>query len=215
MPRGGAATYDACHMLHRAPPSDLLELLPASIHPHCVSQFFARGARLFETGRKPEYMYFVESGEVTLERYSLDGNTIILQRTRHGFVSEASLQSPAYHCDAVAVIDTVAVRIPLRDLRQVLASDPAFSMRWVSMLNREIMRLRRQCERLSLLTVEERLLHLVETEGSEGAYPLGSGLKSIARQLGVTHEALYRCIARLEKAQRVRRDADRLFLLKA
>jgi len=201
-------------MLHRAPPSDLLELLPVSIHPHCVSQFFARGTRLFETGRKPEYMYFVEAGEVTLERYSLDGNTIILQRTRHGFVSEASLQSPAYHCDAVAVIDTHAVRIPLRDLRQVLASDPAFSMRWVSMLNREIMRLRRQCERLSLLTVEERLLHLVETEGSDASYPLGSGLKSIARQLGVTHEALYRCIARLEKARRLRRDADRLFLIK-
>ncbi len=201
-------------MLHRAPPSDLLELLPVSIHPHCVSQFFARGTRLFETGRKPEYMYFVEAGEVTLERYSLDGNTIILQRTRHGFVSEASLQSPAYHCDAVAVIDTHAVRIPLRDLRQVLASDPAFSMRWVSMLNREIMRLRRQCERLSLLTVEERLLHLVETEGNDASYPLGSGLKSIARQLGVTHEALYRCIARLEKAARLRRDADRLFLIK-
>jgi CRP-like cAMP-binding protein len=201
-------------MLHRAPPSDLLELLPASLHPHCVSQFFPRGARLFETGRKPEYMYFVESGEVTLERYSLDGNTIILQRTRHGFVSEASLQSATYHCDAVAVIDTLAVRVPLRDLRQVLASDPTFSMRWVGMLNREIMRLRRQCERLSLLKVEERLLHLVETEGSEGVYPLGSGLKSIARQLGVTHEALYRCIARLEKAGRVRRDADRLFLLK-
>jgi CRP-like cAMP-binding protein len=201
-------------MLHRAPPSDLLELLPASLHPHCVSQFFPRGARLFETGRKPEYMYFVESGEVTLERCSLDGNTIILQRSRHGFVSEASLQSATYHCDAVAVIDTLAVRIPLRDLRQVLAGDPTFSMRWVGMLNQEIMRLRRQCERLSLLTVEERLLHLVGTEGSEGGYPLGSGLKSIARQLGVTHEALYRCIARLEKTGRVRRDAERLFLLK-
>jgi CRP-like cAMP-binding protein len=201
-------------MLHRAPPADLLELLPASIHGHCVSQHYPRGSRLFETGRKPEFMYFVETGEVTLERYSLDGNAIILQRTRHGFVSEASLQSPSYHCDAVAVADTIAVRIPLRDLRQVLATDPAFSMRWVSMLNREIMRLRRQCERLSLLTVEERLLHLVETEGSDASYPLGSGLKSIARQLGVSHEALYRCVARMEQQGKMRRDAATLFLIK-
>jgi CRP-like cAMP-binding protein len=202
-------------MLNRAPPSDLLDLLPVGIHNHCVSLHYPRGSRLFETGRKPEFMFFVESGEVTLERCSVEGNAIILQRTRHGFVSEASLQSPSYHCDAVAVADTIAVRIPLRDLRQVLATDPAFSMRWVSMLNREIMRLRRQCERLSLLTVEERLLHLVETEGSDGSYPLGSGLKSIARQLGVSHEALYRCVARLEQQHKARRDADTLHLLKA
>lgn len=196
-----------------SPPSELLDLLPAGIHIQCVCLHFPKGSRLFETGRKPEFMFFVDTGEVTLERCSREGNAIILQRTRRGFVSEASLQSPSYHCDAVAVADSDVVRIPLRDLRNALASDPAFSMRWVGMLNREIMRLRRQCERLSLNTVEERLVHLIETEGTGASFPLGAGLKSIARQIGVSHEALYRCVAKMEKQRTLIRAHDCLTLL--
>ena len=55
------------------------------------------------------------------------------------------------------------------------------------------------CERLSMKGVKERLLHSIETEGSEGRLPLGGGLKSMASKLGVTHEALYRAVAELEK----------------
>lgn len=195
------------------PPAELLALLPAGIHSHCACQHYAKGTRLFETGRKPEYMFFVDTGEVTLERYSLEGNAIILQRTRRGFVSEASLQSPSYHCDAVAVADSDVVRIPLRELRLGLTSDPSFSMRWIGMLNLEIMRLRRQCERLSLNTVEERLVHLIESEGTGFSFPLGAGLKSIARQIGVSHEALYRCVANMEKQRTLKRENYSITLL--
>ncbi len=65
------------------------------------------------------------------------------------------------------------------------------------MLNREVKRLRLQCERLSLHRVADRLMHFLETEGQQGRYALGSGLKSLAGELGVTHEALYRCVSDL------------------
>lgn len=54
-------------------------------------------------------------------------------------------------------------------------------------------------ERKSLKGVGERLLHMIETEGVDGHLRIGSGLKSLATELAVAHEALYRTVATLEK----------------
>jgi DNA-binding MarR family transcriptional regulator len=74
------------------------------------------------------------------------------------------------------------------------------------MLNGEVRRLRMHCERLSMKSVKDRVLHLINTEGKNGAYTAATGLKSLAGELGVTHEALYRTLAALEKAKIIRRD---------
>jgi CRP-like cAMP-binding protein len=195
-------------------PPVLAELLPAELHVLCPLGQTVKGERLFATGRKPAFMFFVVRGEVTLERLGRHGESVILQRTRHGFVAEASLHSPRYHCDARAVADSTLARIPIRELRSSLERDPVFAMRWIDMLNREVKRLRLQCERLSLNGVQHRLIHLIETEGTQGRYPLGSGLKSVAKELGVTHEALYRCVAALEKNGVLLRDKGQMHLLK-
>jgi CRP/FNR family transcriptional regulator, dissimilatory nitrate respiration regulator len=191
-------------------PAELDDLLPPRLHAKCAIVGCAKGTRLFEAGRRPVSMFYVGRGEVTLERPGIDGNPIILQRTRHGFVGEASLQSARYHCDAIAVADSEVTKIPVRELRDAMEADPAFSIRWIAMLNREVKRLRLQCERLTLKTVEARLLHLLETEGDAAGYPLGAGLKSIAREIGVTHEALYRCVADLERRRVLHRTGERL-----
>lgn len=215
--RGERGGYDPDHMTKSAPdfPPVLAELLPAELHTLCMLVQAGKGERLFATGRKPACMFFVVRGEVTLERLGRNGESVILQRTRHGFVGEASLHSPRYHCDARAVADSVLARIPIRELRATMERDPVFAMRWIGMLNREVKRLRMQCERLSLNSVQHRLIHLIETEGTQGKYPLGSGLKSVARELGVTHEALYRCVAALEKGGVLLRDKGQLHLLTA
>ena len=194
-------------------PAELEDLLPPRLHALCSTVRYAKGARLFETGKRPASMFFVGTGEVTLERPGIDGEPIILQRTRHGFVGEASLQSASYHCDAKAVANSEVTKIPVRVLLAAMATDPAFSFRWIGMLNREVRRLRLQCERLTLRTVEARLLHLLETEGAGTGYPLGAGLKSIASEIGVTHEALYRCVASLERSRMVDRTEGRMFLV--
>lgn len=103
-------------------------------------------------------------------------------------------------------------RIPRPALLDALRDDAAFALRWIGMLNQEVRRLRQQCERLSLNTVEARLLHLLRTEGGPSGLPLGSGLKTLAREIGVTHEALYRSVAALEKRGTLAREHARLRL---
>jgi len=160
-------------------------------------------------------MFFVIRGEVILERPGLQGFSVILQRTRRGFVSEASLKSAKYHCRGQVVANAKIVQIPIRQVRDAMDSDPAFAGRWIGMLNKEVKRLRLQCERLSLTKVQDRFVHLLETEGEDGRFPIGGGIKSLAAELGVTHEALYRCIYAMEKQGKLKRTKTHLCLVMA
>jgi CRP/FNR family transcriptional regulator, dissimilatory nitrate respiration regulator len=197
--------YDQSHMKTMILPTALKALLPPTSHALCEGARYSKNERLFLTGKKPEWMFYVVSGEVTLERTGLQGEPVVLQRTRQGFVSEASLKSATYHCDALAIIDTTVVKIPIREISAELDRDPAFASRWIGMLNSEVRRLRLHCERLSMKSVKDRVLHLINTEGQNGTYTAATGLKSLAGELGVTHEALYRTLAALEKAKIIQR----------
>lgn len=196
-------------------PSALKALLPATFHSRCEGARFLKNEHLFLTGTRPAWMFYVLTGEVTLERTGLQGEPVVLQRTRQGFVSEASLKSAKYHCDALAVVNTVVVKLPISDLSAHLDNDPAFASRWIGMLNGEVRRLRLHCERLSMKSVKDRVLHLINTEGHNASYTAATGLKSLAGELGVTHEALYRTLAAMEKAKVLRRDKGALYLLHA
>ena len=194
-------------------PELLRELLPKELLGQCHAHHFEKGDYLFHQGKKPEYMFFIVVGEVTLNRTSNHGESSTLQRCKGGFLSEASLLTDAYHCDAIATQSGQAIVIPIKSLRDSLI-DSKFSIKWVQLLSREIMRLRTQSERLGLKDIKSKLIHLIETEGKKGVLPLQSDYKSLASEIGVTHEALYRTMATLEKDGLLKKHSDSLELLK-
>jgi CRP/FNR family transcriptional regulator, dissimilatory nitrate respiration regulator len=194
-------------------PELLKELLPKGLLGQCHAHHFEKGDYLFHQGKKPEYMFFIVSGEAVLTRISSHGEPTILQRCKGGFVSEASLLVDTYHCDAIATHNGQAITLPIKSLREALA-DSKFSMKWVQLLSKEIMRLRTQSERLGLKDIRSKLIHLIETEGKQGVLTLQSDFKSMASEIGVTHEALYRAIAALEKEGLLKKHPDTLELLK-
>ena len=204
--------YDRSHMKSVVLPPSLKTLLPPQIHELCTGAFYKRNERLFLTGKIPQWMFYVIAGEVTLERTGLQGEPVVLQRTRLGFVSEASLKVAKYHCDALAITDSNVIKVPAKELAAALDRDADFASRWISMLNAEVKRLRLHCERLSMKSLKDRVLHLINTEGVNGEYQVNTGLKSLAGELGVTHEALYRTLAALEKTKTIRREEGLLVL---
>lgn len=194
-------------------PETLIQLLPTSLHDLCEAEDFSAGAALFLTGDQPRWMFFVSVGEVVLERHGFNGQQACLQRCQSGFVGEASLTSSRYHCDGRTTSGTQVIKAPIQALRQALKTDAAFAERWIAMLSREVRQLRLQNERLSLSKVQDRLLHLIETEGTDGCYTLTYSVKDLAKQLAVTHEALYRCFSQLEQSGKLRREACQITLL--
>ena len=188
----------------RLPPA-LHSLLPVDLRDACSQHTYQRGDLLFVQRKRPTYMFYISSGEVVLQRTSDKGNSFVLQRVRQGFVAEASLEATSYHCDAMITSTGEHFSMPIELIRKALLNDAAFAMRWIGTLNQELKRLRAQCERLALKGVRARLLHLIETEGKNGRLALNSSVKSLASELAVSHEALYRGIAELERQGILRR----------
>lgn len=155
-----------------------------------------RGEHLFLRGDAPAFLYGVVAGEIRLVRRTAPGDEIVLQRARRGILAEASVDQPRYHCDAVVTAAAEIAALPLPVLREALEGEE-FSRRWISHLAGELRRSRAMCERLSLRTAAERIVHYVETEGRDGECVLGMTRKALAAELGLTHEALYRALARL------------------
>lgn len=110
-------------------PTALRSVLPDTLLAHCSQMHRLKGERLFLTGAKPVAMFHVSQGEVALERLGRQGEWLVFQRTRTGFVAEASLQSTRYHCDARVVMDAEVTGVELAPLRAALAQDAMFSAR--------------------------------------------------------------------------------------
>ncbi|WP_024281011.1 Crp/Fnr family transcriptional regulator [Xanthobacter sp. 126] len=154
---------------------------------------FARGEHLFRRGKAPEFMFCVLSGEARMVRHSPAGIEVVFQRARHGFLAEASLDQPAYHCDGIAAVAVCALAIPIATFREALARADIQAL-WLRHLSGELRRVRAQSERLALRTARERIVHFIETEGRHGVLELSQPKMRWAAELGLTHEALYRAL---------------------
>jgi CRP-like cAMP-binding protein len=177
--------------------------LPSSMRGEVSPCRFDKGDTIFRRGDRPRAMYAVVTGEARLVRSSASGVEVILQRSRSGLFAEGSLDQPRYHCDAVAAMPTQLISIPRKVFRLALGHE-SFRERWLSLLLRELRRLRAQNERLCLKTAEERIVHAIESDGDNGRLVLQQSRKDWAAELGLTHEALYRALARMEKERRLR-----------
>lgn len=153
---------------------------------------------LFRIGEKPQYLYFLQQGAIRLNRCLDNGNDCTLQMIHHGFLAEASLFIDVYHCDAVALTESDLLVFPIEDFISQL-SQPNFRDMWIKLLSQEVRRLRNQVERLSLKTAKERVIHYLATEGQHGLVELKQTKKSLAAELGLSHESLYRTLNQLQK----------------
>ena len=192
-----------------------LARIPETLRGLAQLQAFAPGETVFRQGERPKAMLCVLSGEIHLVRRSREGGEVILQRSRGGFFAEASLESKAYHCDAVAAAEGRLLRFPLRAFREAIETDPGFRSAWIAHLADEVRKLRAQSERLSLHGAAERIVHYLEAEGKDGVLVLTQTRKSWAAELGLSHEALYRTLRRLQAEGVISVAGERIALRRA
>ena len=193
-----ASVRDSDHLSRSAPGGPLLDW-PADLACLGVRSRVGCGDSLFLRDRVPTYVFWVESGEIQLQRASPHGRNVILQRVRDGFVAEASLQAPRYHCDAVAAEPSMVWRFPRAGVLTALRGSPERALWWASRLAGQLRSARLRLERLSLKGASDRILHAIETEGSDGRLLLASTRREWAAELGLTPEALYRSLAQLQR----------------
>lgn len=155
----------------------------------------ATGEQLFRTGQKVDRLYLVLRGEIALERISLEGRRLVLQRARIGdIVAEASMFAAAYHCDATALTESEVASVPIDRFKAMSQIDPQIMEELARHLAMQVQKTRTRAEILSLNKVEDRLdawlvLH-------EGTMPAKGHWLALAEEIGVSPEALYRELGR-------------------
>ena len=184
--------------------------VPVILRECTTERRVAADERLGRQGEPPTGMFFVLSGEVRLLRLSPTGRETIMQRVQAGFVAEASLDAPCYHCDLVAGASGSVLVFPRRDFESALAESREFNRAWIAHLSRELRKARSRNERLACSTASERVRHAIVTEGDGNALVLEQTRKEWAAELGLTHEALYRALRRLREAGTIREDGERI-----
>jgi CRP-like cAMP-binding protein len=158
------------------------------------------GEALFRTDDRSRGCYFLERGEMHLLRWSLDGRETIIHIARAGETfAEASLFSARYHCDAVAAADSSGLLLRKANIDRLFRVDAGFARQLTARFARQVQSLRRRIEIASIRSAEERVLAaLGEYENpASSTFENLPPLKTLAAQIGLSHEALYRSIARL------------------
>ena len=168
----------------------------------------AEGQTLFRAGQRTVGMYRVLSGRVRLARVDRAGRETVLYTANGGdMIAEASLFSSIYHCDAIA---STAAKVRLYSKDAVLAAfkrDPEAAKSFMTRLARQVMDLRTRMELRNIKSARERVRHYLALHvGADGATVTVNGtLKELAAELGLTHEALYRTLARMAAKGEIKR----------
>jgi CRP-like cAMP-binding protein len=144
------------------------------------------------------------------------GEEILLHRAGPGeYFAEAAVDCSHYLCDAIASQASTLAVIPKAELARLIRNDGGFAARWNSLLAHQLRTARERIERLALTSVAERVRHFIISNGRDSAgVALPGSLKDLARDLGVTHEALYRTLASMQKSGEIDRQRGKLALTK-
>jgi CRP/FNR family transcriptional regulator, dissimilatory nitrate respiration regulator len=172
--------------------------LPASLRAQLTQVRLRGDSRLSRQGNTPEQLWYLLGGEVCLTRCLPDGQELILQRVRQGFVAEGSVMAQTYHCDISVSCPSHLLALPLNDFRTAMAMEAPLAQAWISYLSARLRTARSQTERLRLHKAEDRIRHYLITEGDNGRVELGGTRKQWAAELGMSHEALYRAMRRMQ-----------------
>lgn len=162
-------------------------------------------------------IFEVESGRLRLLRQTVEDHTVVIHTARSGeLFAEAALFSPAYHCNAIAAAPSCVRAYSKRSFLSAIRSDPKLAERFMAVLARQLQTVRSRLEQRNIRSARQRVLHhLALAAGSDGrTVRLTGTLMDLAAEIGLTHEALYRTLAALEKGDAIERAGPEIVLRK-
>lgn len=190
--------------------ADLLAALPSTARRQ---RHLAPGEMLFAAGEPVESFFLVVSGSVRLVRHAADGSALVLHIARAGApVAEASLFAASYHCDAIAETATTLEAGGKSALLDRLTRHGAEALLLLRHVAHELQRTRDRAQILARRSARERVLAYLagcDLAATNGEIVLDRPWKAVADELALTHEALYRTLAALEREGLLRRAAGR------
>jgi CRP-like cAMP-binding protein len=126
------------------------------------------------------------------------------------------LFSPTYHCDAIGSADTVVRLYPKAAIFAKFRRDPKACQAFMAMLAGQVTDLRTRLEERNIRSARDRVCHYLSVNigVDRRTVDLSGTIKDLAGHLGLTHEALYRTLSRMEAAGEIQRLKGKIRLRK-
>lgn len=191
--------------------------MPTGVRAAAKDRKLKAGEALFRLGDKTTGLCEVIAGRVRLARVDRSGHEVVLHVAEAGeTLAEASLFSPQYHCDAIASTNATVRVYPKREMLAAFERNPKAARAFSAALARQVMDLRARIEQRNIRSARERVRHYLAVNASDDgrAVNLRGTLKDIAAELGLTHEAFYRTLAALERSGEIKRNREKITLLR-
>jgi CRP-like cAMP-binding protein len=189
--------------------------MPAAARAATSERQLKVGETLFRRGSKTVGLYEVISGCVRLVRVDRAGHEVVLYVAGAGEVlAEASLFSAQYHCDAIASTNATVCLYPKRQILAAFEESPKAMRAFSGMLAHLVMKLRTRIEQRNIRSARDRVrhFHALNVGPDSRTVKLRGTLKDLAAELGLTHEALYRTLAALERSGEITRKGQSITL---
>jgi CRP-like cAMP-binding protein len=143
---------------------------PAPVRKAWIERRVAAGQTLFHQDERVIGLYEFIEGRFRLARPNLDGSEIVLYvAAAEETIAEASLFSPKYHCDAIAVTDAVVRLYPKAAMFAEFERCPEVAKKYMATLAGEVMNLRSRLEQRNIRSARDRVRHyLAVNVGADG-----------------------------------------------
>ena len=195
---------------------DPLAALLSRLGPPRQRRNYQPGEVIFRVGDPIKNLYLVARGQARLARTLADGSVVTLSVAGPGeILAEASLFANTYHCDAHCDATTVIDIYRKPQAQQGLSHNGDAALAHMAHLSHVVQALRAQIALLGIRSARERVLAFIELNMAGDGTPLHltTSWKTVASRLGLTHETVYRTLARLEKDRLIRRSGRSVALI--
>lgn len=157
-----------------------------------------KGEVLFRQGDDSYAIFFLEKGCIQLVRHTENGEDIVIHRAIAGETfAEPSMFFEQYHCDAIALEDAELISIERDAILEAMGRGAAFAIALCARFASQVQTYRRRIEIQAIRAADERVFAAI----ADGM--LGKEIKQFAAEIGLTHEATYRALAKLVKDGRI------------
>ncbi|HLO76158.1 MAG TPA: Crp/Fnr family transcriptional regulator [Magnetospirillum sp.] len=168
----------------------------------------AAGEVLFRAGDPATALFHVEAGSIRLHRLEVPLHTAEAGTA----FAEWALFVEACPCDAVALTDSTVLAFAKTPVLLLLKAHPDLNLAFSAALAKQLHRMRGRLELVRQKGARDRVLgYLVRAGAADRAVTLDRTLTEVAHDIGLTREALYRTLAKLEREGVLRRDGIRGF----
>lgn len=156
---------------------------------------------LFHEGDPGEAMLLLAHGRVALYKVNADGREVTIKVIKPGevFAEVILFEEKSYPVTAVALTDVLILKLPRRDLLQLLRQED-FRNDFIAMLLRKQRYLTDKIRQLTSQDVEDRLRSFLrEQYGERARITAEINKKQLAAAIGATPETLSRLLQRLKR----------------